>query len=81
MNSSPIALALLLGVVDAGEPGEEALPRVDVDERDMEVVAERLDDLRRLVLAQQSVVDEDACELFADRLVHEQRGDGRVDAA
>ena len=53
----------------------------DVDERDVEVPGERLDHLLGLVLAQQAVVDEDARELVADRLVHEQRGDGRVDAA
>ena len=47
----------------------------------MEVAAERLDDLLRLVLAQQAVVDEDAGELVADRLVDEQRRDGGVDAA
>ena len=52
-----------------------------MDERDVEVLAERLDHLLGLVLAQQSVVDEDARELLADRLVHEQRRDGRVDAA
>ncbi len=75
------APALLLGIGDAGEPGEEALLGVDVHERHVEVAAEGLDDLRRLVLAQQSVVDEDARELVADRLVDEQRGDGRVDAA
>ena len=42
---------------------------------------ERLDHLLGLVLAQQPVVDEDARELVADRLVHEQRGDGGVDPA
>ena len=47
----------------------------------MEVAAERLDDLVRLVLAEEAVVDEDAGELVADGLVHEQRRDGRVDAA
>ena len=47
----------------------------------MEVPAEGLDDLHRLVLAQQPVVDEDARELIADRLVDEQRRDGPVDAA
>ena len=47
----------------------------------MEVAAEGLDDLLGLVLAQQAVVDEDARELVADRLVHEQRGDRGVDAA
>ena len=35
----------------------------------------------RLALAQQAVVDEDARQLVADRLVHEQRSDGGVDAA
>ena len=69
------------GSVDALEPREEPLRRVDVDERDVEVAAERLDHLLGLVLAQQAVVDEDAGELVADRLVDEQRGDGRVDAA
>ncbi len=52
-----------------------------MDERDVEVALERLDHLRRLVAAQQAVVDEDADELVADRLVHEQRGDRGVDAA
>ena len=47
----------------------------------MEVAAERLDDLLGLVLAQEAVVDEDARELVADRLVHEERRDGGVDAA
>ncbi len=70
---------LLLGVGDPGELAEEALLRVDVDERHVKVVAERLDDLRRLVFAEQTVVDEDARELIADRLVDEQRRDRRVD--
>ena len=74
-------LALLLGIVDAREPREEALLRLHVHERHVEVAVERLDDLLRLVLAQQAVVDEDARELVADRLVHEQRRDGGVDAA
>ena len=74
-------LALLLRIGDAGEPREEPLLRLHVDERDVEVAAEGLDDLLGLVLAQQAVVDEDAGELVADRLVHEKRGDGGVDAA
>ena len=81
MNSSPMRLRFSSGSVDAGEPREEALLRLHVDERHVEVAAERLDDLRGLVLAQQPVVDEDAGELVADRLVHEQRRDGAVDAA
>ena len=42
---------------------------VDMDERDVVVVAEQVDDLLRLAFAQQAVVDEDAGELVADRLV------------
>jgi hypothetical protein len=52
-----------------------------VDERDAEVALERLDDLSGLVLAQQAVVDEHAGQLITDRLVDEQRRDGRVDPA
>ena len=51
------------------------------DERDVEVALERLDDLRRLVLPHQAVVDVDAGQLVADRLVDEQRRDGGVDPA
>ena len=72
--------ALLLGLRHAGEAGEEPLAGVDVDERDVEVVAEGLDDLLCLVLAQEAVVDEHARELVAHRLVDEKGRDGRVDA-
>ena len=77
--ADPVPLLLRLG--DALEPREEALLRLDVHERDLEVAAERLDHLLGLVRAHEAVVDEDAGELVADRLVDEQRGDGRVDAA
>ena len=73
--------SLLLRVADALEAGEEPVGGVDVDELDVEMVAERLDDPRRLVLAQEAVVDEDAGQLVADRPVHEQRRHRRVDAA
>ena len=69
------------GSVTPSRRDEKALACVDVDERHPEVAAERLDDLGCLVLAQQPVVDEHAGELVADRLVHEKRGDGRVDTA
>ena len=51
-----------------------------MDERDVEVAAERLDDLCGLVLSEQAVVDEDARELVADGLVDEKGGDGGVDS-
>ena len=73
-------LALRLGIGDAGEPGQEPLLGAHVDERHVEVAAEGLDDLLRLVGAHQPVVDEHAGQLVADRLVDEQRRHGRVDA-
>ena len=74
-------LALGLGLAHALELLQEAPLGVDGDERDLEGVAERADDLLALVLAHQAVVDEHAGELVADGAVHEQRGDGGVHAA
>jgi hypothetical protein len=81
MNSGPDRLALGLRVGDAVEALEEALLGVDRDQRDVELVAEGLDDLLALVLAHEAVVDEDAGQLLADRLVDQQRRDARVHAA
>ncbi len=81
MNSAPISLRLLLGVGDAGQLRQEAILGVDGDQRHLEVVAEGGDDLLALVLAHQPVVDEHAGQPVADRPVHEQRRDARVDAA
>ena len=72
---------LLLGLVDPLEPREEALLGVDVHERHLEVAAEGLGHLLGLVRPHEAVVDEDARQLVADRLVDEQRRDGGVDAA
>ena len=69
------------GSVTPASLREEPLLRLDVDERDVEGAVEHLDHLLGLALAQQAVVDEDAGELVADGLVHEQRGDRAVDAA
>ena len=74
-------LALLLRVGDAGEPLEEKRRCVDADQRNIEVAAEQLDDLFGLARAQQAVVDEDAGQLLAYRLVQEQRGDRGIDPA
>ena len=81
MNSSPIALALLFGIGHAGQLAQEAVGRLHVDERDPEVPAERLLDLRGLVLAVQAVIHEHARELIPDRAVDEERRDRRVDTA
>ena len=45
------------------------------------MVAEQAHHLLALALAHQAVIDEDAGELVADRLVDEHRGDRRIDAA
>ena len=74
-------LPLLLRLRHPGEPREEPLARVDVDERDVEVPAEGLHHLRRLVLPEEAVVDEDAGQLVAHRLVHEERRDRGVHPA
>src|SRR3546814_8315401 len=74
-------LALGLGIADAGEAGEEQSLGVHMDERDVVMVAEEADDLLGLAEAHQAVIDEDAGELIADRLVDQHRRDGAVDAA
>ena len=45
------------------------------------MAAEEIDHLARLVLAQETMIDEDAGELIADRFVDQQRRHRRVDAA
>ena len=74
-------LALDLGIGDAGQRVEEQVGFVGMDQRDVVVVAEHRHDLVRLALAKQSVVDEDAGQLVADRLVDQHRRDRAVDAA
>ena len=80
MNSSPTILRFVSGSVTPASLVEEPLLGAHVDERHVEVAAEGLDDLLRLVGAHQPVVDEHAGQLVADRLVDEQRRHGRVDA-
>src|SRR5204862_6634034 len=46
-----------------------------------QLVAEAVDDLIRLVVAQQPVVNEDAGQTLADGAVNEHRGDSRIDPA
>ena len=81
MNSVPISLRLASGSVTPASRSQEPGLRVDGDQRDLEGVAERGDDLLPLALAHQPVVDEHAGQLVADRAVHEQRRDRGVDAA
>ena len=73
--------ALLLRILDAGQPGEEALAGVDHDEVHPEVALEGDPQQLRLLLAHQPVVDVDAGQPIADRAMDERRRDRRVDAA
>ena len=81
MNSSPIRRRFSSGSSMPSSRARNRSSRLDVDERHVEVAAEGLGHLLGLVRAHEAVVDEDARELVADRLVDEQRGDGGVDAA
>ena len=74
-------LRLASGSVEPGEAAEEQVRGVHMDERDVVMVAEQADDLLGLVRAHQPVIDEDAGQLVADRLVDQHRGDRAVDAA
>ena len=73
--------ALELGIRDAVEVLEELPGRVDDPQVDVEVVAERRLDELALLLPEESVVDEDARELVADRPREQGRDHGGVDPA
>ena len=81
MKSAPMVLRFASGSVMPASAREEALAGVDVHQRDVEVAAEQRHDLLGLVEPQQAVVDEDAGELVADRLVDQHGGHRAVDAA
>ena len=74
-------LALLFRVGDAGERIEKAPLGVDDLQPDARRRHEVLLDLLGLARAEQTVVDEHAGELFADRTLHECGGNRRVDAS
>ena len=76
-----MVLRLASGSVLPASAVKEALARIDVHQRDVEVAAEQRHDLLGLVQPQQAVVDEDAGELVADRLVDQHGGHRAVDAA
>ena len=73
-------LALLLGVLDTGQPGEEAVSSIDHDEVHPEIAFEGRPEQLRLLLAHQAVVDIDARQPVTDRAVDERRGHCRIDA-
>ena len=74
-------LALGSGSVTPSSASRNSGAGVAVDERDVVVVAEQVDHLLGLALAQQAGVDEDAGELVADGPCSRSGGDGGIDAA
>ena len=75
------AAAFFLGILDVLQLFQEAVRRVDHAQIHAEMRAEGLLHLLSLTAAQQSVVDEDACETIPDGAVHKCRRDRRVHPA
>ncbi len=73
--------ALALRIFDAAQAFQKSFARIDGDDVEMQQLAKRREHFVRLVPAQQTVIDEDAGELLADRARDEGRRNGRIDAA
>src|SRR3546814_15791696 len=80
MKVLPMNLRLASGSVTPSAL-EEQRRGVDVDQRDIVMTAEQRHDLLGLAHTHQAVIDEDAGQLVADRLMDEDRCHGRIDAA
>ena len=78
-EQSPDGLALDLGVADPFQRAQEQVGFIGMDQRHVVMVAEHGHDLPGLVLAQQPMVDEDAGQLIANRLVDQHGGHRTVD--
>ena len=72
---------LLLGIFDPRECRQKAVRCVDGDQLDPKMRTEGFFNLLALVQPEQSVIDEDAGQLRADRAMYEGCRDGRVDPA
>ena len=80
MNVRADDLALLLGIDNARQAIEKEIRRIREDERQLQPL-EPFANLRRFVLPQDAVVDEDTREAIANSPVNEQGCHRRVDAA
>ncbi len=74
-------LAFGFGVAHAVKFAKEQVGLVRVDQRNVVIVAKHRDDLVGLVLAQQPVINKDASQVVANRLVDQNGGDRAVNAA
>ena len=73
--------AFRLGVGDTRQARHKAFFSVHDNKRDVIMVAEQGFDLFAFIHAQQAMVNKDASQLRADRLVNEDCGHGAIDAA
>ena len=71
-------VSLFLGIGDACQLVQEAVCRVDINEVGIHLVAEYLDNLLGLALAEQSVVDMYTYQVLADRFDQESCDDGGI---
>ena len=74
-------LAFAFGFIDTCELIKEAVGCVDVDQIHIEGFGEDLLNIFGFIFAQESMVDENACQLFTDGFVDESRHDAGVNAA
>lgn len=74
-------LTLLLRVADAAQLIQEAVNGVDINQISIHLIPEDADDLLRLALAQQTVVDMYAGQLLADGADEQRRNDRGIHAA
>ena len=81
MNSAPIALRLASGSLTPCRRSRKRSSASTATSGTLKWSRKAGDHLVALVLAHQPVVDEHARQPVADRAVHEQGGDRRVDAA
>jgi hypothetical protein len=80
MNSSPMILPFLLGVLDAGQPGENRCRASTITRFIPRSRSNGRPEQLRLLLAHQAVVDVDARQPVPDRAVDQRRGHRRIDA-
>ena len=76
MNSLPMVLRFCSGSVTPASSPKKLLRRINVNQRNVVVIAEQVHDGLSFRQPQQAVVDEHAGELVADRLVDQHGGHG-----
>ena len=74
-------LALLLRIGDSGQFLQEHRAGIHMNKRDMIMLAEKGHDLLALAFAHHACIDENACQLIANRFVNQYSSDSAIHAA